>query len=1568
MLNTTPYRNRPARRRSGSVLVIVVAVLTLLAMIGTAYIATARYDRVATQEHVRIADVKTDREQKTQLIQEMTQSAVGNGTFRDIVSPATSEWLADRTPRAMPYHSRLPALAGPGDAYPMWRYLTGKIDPSIPDNLYHSPWLPDPSQFPGYNPFYARYLYVGNYPTGAGPTRLNTAARPTSITINYLNNDPNIPQEYWGKSRTYPAIEFVDPTNGALVTPTVPGTHPGPHLAADADGDGIADSMLWRLSDPLDGVTYFAAVRVVDNAAAINVNTAWSRDFEYVGASGNFVGTTRIPSNDKSATPTPGLFGTFPAHIGLRELFIEDANNNGFEPAEIDHVAVVNQMREINEFRFGFPSDYSRSGLPKKILENEPSDPKGYLVLPRFQPLDDSANLAARTDLPFDTAAEALFMQMGRRLYSPAYNFPPAGNATNRFLPFSDYDAASLAYRFSLARFDESAGVVPGAVNTERGFFFGVSTLERQTLTNTPLTTDALVKSASNVVGTNILPLNFFPADASVLWFRTLNFDNPQGRTNYLEFAFNPTTGAPVETGRTRFRSPRPLLTTTNAITNYAPVKLNPWIDWDSDNFVDNFRLHPGMIYGDLFNFPRAALSPAAAIELRYKGVWQDNVTYFPGDIIVNPNDTLIYACRQTNVKVTPKGNTAFWMPQPAFRGKWNSSDTYQPGDIVIDATTNENYICLTANNRGKNPKNPSTDWDYQPAVSGRTKTSINTAAFPELWTSFYKTMAGDRRWLSIRPNDPTDPTGAIWTRNAINWSIDATITPFDLDFRNGWTTRKFRKPTDASPATAIPMQPPQYPDSSIPNSVSNHVQDLENKLNTYDPYQGMKLGGSNTPNLLRMFRSPIRDPRTPNANLHRLTPTQVMTLRSALAAVNTLDLLDDDRDSNDTITSRTITLHSHAYDPGSNRIVTQPQFEVTVYGLEKQPFITEVFANNDSNEYTLPLPQVGTIRNPDGYVAIELYNPHNVDIPLDNWEIAYRARRTTDNIGSSDALNRLNAGNHFHDQVIPAKGYLLIENLASGGAQYRPPAIVNSTGDVRIGFRGSINLNGKAATNVTVVTIPNLGQALGYELIVLRPLGRAGTAVANVGNMVPVDQFDFTGLTPTDDGEVHSWHYLRRNQNWKMVYPGKYDASPTYAGPRHQGVKRTTYNPDSGDDAEKGDPWSPTDTLVTYGIPDGKAEKSKDKVRLSLGEDNDDNAYYSHKFSIPLNVTSTPGPHSTYNATEHKYPYGGFARNGDLLQIPFIGAYTIRLLNPATGTRLYPSDNVVLEMNSVTIDAAFAQDTFDKNDDFEQIGRFCPIGAFGKKANGEFDDDGDGIVPDDDYRSYDWASSLFDYFDVQLPSDDYLPNTSPKRYTGRIDPVASNGQSLLWANKLNDDDAATHGKININTASAKVLSMLPLVTDPTSGLVDVKGTENLARAIVNWRDAIDPATGMTRHFASIADLNAVPKFANAPDGRGANTIDTSENGTITNVLGDLTTPNTVKGDYEARYLALTRISNLVTTRSDSFTAYIVVQGWRNAGTPYPALEWEQRKAFIIDRSALHLTGGQIKVIPVPTD
>src|SRR5207248_6425633 len=80
-------------------------------------------------------------------------------------------------------------------------------------------------------------------------------------------------------------------------------------------------------------------------------------------------------------------------------------------------------------------------------------------------------------------------------------------------------------------------------------------------------------------------------------------------------------------------------------------------------------------------------------------------------------------------------------------------------------------------------------------------------------------------------------------------------------------------------------------------------------------------------------------------------------------------------------------------------------------------------------------------------------------------------------------------------------------------------------------------------------------------------------------------------------------------------------------------------------------------------------------------------------------------------------FPLGGFARAGDVMQAPFIGSYILEnptTTQPAQGSTTGPP---FAELNPVTMDAAFAEDT-DVNDDVdrntgmqqEEIGRFAPL------------------------------------------------------------------------------------------------------------------------------------------------------------------------------------------------------------------------------------------------------------------
>ncbi|MCS7032727.1 MAG: hypothetical protein NZ561_01890, partial [Phycisphaerae bacterium] len=73
--------------------------------------------------------------------------------------------------------------------------------------------------------------------------------------------------------------------------------------------------------------------------------------------------------------------------------------------------------------------------------------------------------------------------------------------------------------------------------------------------------------------------------------------------------------------------------------------------------------------------------------------------------------------------------------------------------------------------------------------------------------------------------------------------------------------------------------------------------------------------------------------------------------------------------------------------------------------------------------------------------------------------------------------------------------------------------------------------------------------------------------------------------------------------------------------------------------------------------------------------------------------------------------------------------------------------------------------------------------------------------------------------------------------------------------------------------------------------------------------------------------------------------------------------------DFKEQSLLLTRVSNLITTRSDMFTVYLLIEGWENAGTSKAERKVSRRMAFFLDRS--QTTPGKIELkapVPIPTD
>ena len=306
------------------------------------------------------------------------------------------------------------------------------------------------------------------------------------------------------------------------------------------------------------------------------------------------------------------------------------------------------------------------------------------------------------------------------------------------------------------------------------------------------------------------------------------------------------------------------------------------------------------------------------------------------------------------------------------------------------------------------------------------------------------------------------------------------------------------------------------------------------------------------------------------------------------------------------------------------------------------------------------------------------------------------------------------------------------------------------------------------------------------------------------------------------------------------------------------------------------------------------------------------------------------------------------------------------------------------MEAISVTLDTVLAEDGDTADDPYnaadgsvrspaylENIGRFCPIDkATGKDDYTPPEMDGSPVT---DWR-YAFATDLYNYLATRTPQDDWLANVAPEIVPG------SNDQGAIWtpskavpngpitsdaqANRGNEDGVGEHGKININTASARVLATIPMVTDPATGQINLAANTALAMAIVNHRNTKGP-------FRSIVDLMKVQNFKTSL--RGVNDFPLPYAGTIdpNNGDGDLSPYGTGAGDnmvdFENNFAVFTRISNLITTRSDSFTVYIVVQGWRNVGTTMPELVVQRRAAYFADRATVRpVVSGAAGPNPLP--
>jgi len=222
---------------------------------------------------------------------------------------------------------------------------------------------------------------------------------------------------------------------------------------------------------------------------------------------------------------------------------------------------------------------------------------------------------------------------------------------------------------------------------------------------------------------------------------------------------------------------------------------------------------------------------------------------------------------------------------------------------------------------------------------------------------------------------------------------------------------------------------------------------------------------------------------------------------------------------------------------------------------------------------------------------------------------------------------------------------------------------------------------------------------------------------------------------------------------------------------------------------------------------------------------------------------------------------------------------------------------------------------------------------------------------------------NLFQYLTVFDPTSDGIDNDGD----GAVDELRSPPAA--------GDELKVPGRININTAPWYVIAQLPWMTD------------KIAQAIVAYRDKLDMdpngpdyyrggdsysrknATGIDGiredlGFASIGELNFVICDVNDEYSMRYYTLGT-EDGDDLDGFPDLTPGGSlgdgIEDDFEERDVIFARISNLVTVRSDVFTAYILVR----IGADGP----QKRVMAILDRSNVYTDDGRVQIValhPVP--
>ena len=1476
-------------RRRGSVLVMVVALLVLLALVGTAYLTTTRVDRLASRQYD--SAVRLDLLLKGWL--NTVRSVVIDDLFdqNDNFRPSTNaqDPRGDRAYENFEsFHVTRNSISGAatpvrhGDEWlsPRVAWLENPYQPADSNSI--------PSNYPIWSAiggpllsqrFDTPYVAAGNTLTTANLTRLDTVF---SLRNNAIITSIDLQQDGAG-TVSFPALRLIDPATGRRATV----------IAGDADGDGIADCMLERLTE-LNGITYYSGYRIVDHNSAINVNTAQSNTTDFLGE-----GTLTSDNPVLRESNYVHVSGFFPSHVGLYELLPSYVQ----QPLAAWQLSTLGtEMDRLNRWRLGWPDSTTINVWAQGIdLSPNPAE---------FPLAETTYGTFVRQDFRFTSVGEALWMNLGRRLENPASNFgPPVSGTAQPYRALDIGTTGALAYR-------GSAVLNPSASKTE---------LEaRMTLAT---------ETGAGGTLTRVRSRPFLPETADRWFMLNYSFDRetPRGDPTAEQWIHR-----------------RAILTASNANSSAAPSNRSGTVEFALPG--------PIARYAGTQTLDPATGTPIAANNRHEIDRTADpNLPVLAGSL--NDIRTRPGAKADLNNATFGELWRAFWqvMSEPEVRD--GSGAVALPGFTGLGdhaGTPFSDYIRFDRAARGNiDDFDPYTGsrFAYQPGLPPSGSPPVippNRAAteFPPEPSNFWANRYPAVGWNPARmfrsplrgvPENPAIPFSASTFRMPADQVLllRAAIAATNLE--------QLRRRDDNLAVRTI---------VGYPLGTGSGAEPLGNSLMVYGRRRTGAPAAANDlpqPVTARIF-GVGRQPFLTEIFAHSDTQTEFGGLGAnpqgymAIEFYNPYPVPIDLRNARILRINRQSTGPYNAGSPPGLVIEDMSQFVGTPIVLDPtdpngpvENVVGDPYGVTGSNQLIVP---------PHGWLVMENYNAGLQATPPSALVSVAVARPSSVN------LDGLTAGvggqGAITPTAMPRANFVYVPNLHLLFNHEFVLARWPTATRVNIAWRQSDYLGaGETARTVEGVRYDPAPAAV-------RQPGNASVvgggadpstlyAAPTARDFAPLDSYDFTGIgpvgTPGFAGVATAWHYHRPSaaeKMWRFVYPGRYDGSqpwqvaPTVplaepAFPRQQGTRQfptPVLVPQPPDE----DPWTPAAGGTNPGINlghDGTLPPLGGNAvagRLDASYTWSDGLVFKGEFTIPLRslaVSQTwPGvnPPNTLAPGSNKFPFGGFARLLDVMQAPFIGSYWIQHHEDWFSNNVLDT-NRVLEINPVTMDAAMAEDTdtFDDptverlgevidnsttpggNDAVqttdtrfnsrEQIGRFAPLRPSAANGDGldnpanypatltptyrigtSFPRYGDyfDAVSDRDAWRYQWAKRIAEHFTVQSPEDDTLGQGSAQAYwpqVGGLFPLQSVPNTTVTGGKTKASYARVINGAGASNSATQTIEVTTIPTWVAAGayitFLGVDGNPSIS--------ALPPGTSRNVHYGQRCLVTGVTFLGGTP-------------------------------------------------------------------------------------------------------